>query len=226
MKKIILLIISLFLISGCSVKYDLDLTGSEAFEKMQVLENNSTNEYFSTLKNFSGYVEAYVNHQEPDVYTYNPDLEYYNFNDNSTAENVDFTLDYNFPKDQFKEGNIINTCYETIYFNEGETLNISTSSKFLCFEKYISLDDVQINIKTDKLISEHNADKVTGNVYTWNITRNNANNKPIILNSTKASSTEVPENNTKLSLIIISITVFAFLILIIILFKYKNRKYE
>ena len=85
---------------------------------------------------------------------------------------------------------------------------------------------MQINIKTDKLISEHNADKVTGNTYTWHITKNNANNKPIILNSTNASSSEVSENNTKSNLIIIFITVFAFLILIIILFKYKNRKYE
>ncbi len=223
MKKIIILIISLFLLSGCSVKYDLDLTEDKVLEKTSILETNVSDPYFETLKNYKGELRAYINDQEPDVFDQDPDLEYYIYHNYSTDTKIDFELSYEFPNDQFKDSNIINNCYETINFDNYPNLEISTSNKFLCFDKYVSLDSVEVNIKTNKKITNHNADKITGNTYTWNINKINANNKPIILS---AESEEQPQEDNKNNLTFTLIVIGAFIIFTFGLIIYKNHKYR
>lgn len=89
-------------------------------------------------------------------------------------------------KDTFKMGEIefwpsySQYCYDTIEsFVLENSVVINTSDQFLCFDKYTDLESVKINLKTPYLVKNHNADKVSKNVYTWHITKENSTHKPI-----------------------------------------------
>jgi hypothetical protein len=58
---------------------------------------------------------------------------------------------------------------------------LSTSKNAICFEQYPTLTNLIVNITIDGKVSSHNADRVNGNVYTWQINRNNASSKAINL---------------------------------------------
>ena len=225
MKKIILIIISLLLLTGCSAEYNLDLRTTPN-ENLNIIETNTQDDYFNYLKDYNENVPVIYDDQDPDVTNINPDLEYYDVNNLSSEKKADITLNYEYNSVDFNDSNIINTCYSNINFlNNNKNINISTSNEFLCFDKYITLDEVIVNIMTDKTIKEHNADKVSNNTYTWIITKQNYLNKPIKLSSLSTSKRETKEN-TKISLIIILSSILGFIILIFIMFTYKNRKYN
>ena len=227
MKRLMILFFSLFTLVGCSIKYDLDLTEPNTVnEQMEILEEDNSDEYFDTLKNYNGNIRTIYSEEDPDNFEKDPDLDYYNVENNSDDNVADLKINYMFDSEEFSSSNIINSCYENINFiNNDKYVDISTSSKFLCFKKYITAREVEINIKTDKKITEHNADKVNGNTYTWLLNRTNAYNKPIRLSSVTKGKEE-KEENTKFNLIVILSVIGGFLILIFSLIIYKKHKYN
>lgn len=226
MKKALSLFLLIFLLTGCSVQYNLDLTNDQVQEKMQIIEDDNTSEYFETLKNFNGNVSASYMEEEPDTTEKLPGYEYYDIENNSDEEKVNLSLEHIFATEEFKNSNIINTCYDNVNFiNNDKNIDISTSSRFLCFKKYVATKKIEVNITTNKKITEHNADTVSGNTYTWVIDRTNAYNKPIRLSSVTENKVE-KEENTKFNLIVILSAIGGFLILIFALISYKKHKYN
>ena len=83
---------------------------------------------------------------------------------------------------------IIHKCYKYLTFMNTENkktkkneLLLSTSRQFLCFDKYDNLDDVTVTIRSKFKLKDTNADIVEKHKYTWNITKDNANDKFIYL---------------------------------------------
>lgn len=227
MKKIIFIIGIMFFLSGCSVKYEIDLTDKGVNESLNIMETDSSNQYFETLKNYNDDVPVIYTDQDPDMYGNYEGVEFYDINNLSSDTKADFTLSHNFANTDFNKSNIINTCYDRVTFvNSANSLNINTSSKFLCFQKYITLQEVEIAIKTDKEITFHNADKVENNTYIWLLNKDNASNKSIQLTSNPNRTVKDPEEDNKLNLTITFIAIGAFVILIIGLFIHQNRKYK
>ena len=93
---------------------------------------------------------------------------------------------------------------------------MKTDEYFKCFDFYEDLDNLTINIKSDLLIKKHNADKVKGNTYSWNITKDNYENKSILL-EIKTSNSNKKLN--KKNIIIITLLVLFITLAIIILKK-------
>ncbi len=229
MKKIIFLSLVLFMLSGCTIKYDLDLTTpNAAIENLEILETDFSNEYFSTIKNYTGNIKAIYSDQDSDSYEKDPNLEYYSVVNNSDDTKANLVISYPFTTEEFGDSNIINTCYDNVsFYNTDDKIDIRTSNEFLCFEKYISAEEVEINIKTNQKVLTNNADYVEDNVYTWKIDKSNAYQKPIILSNIENSTQEEKnENNTQLNLIIILSVIGAFVIAIIIVIINKNHKYK
>lgn len=228
MKKVVLAVISAFILTGCTAEYNLDLTESKPIEEMTITENNTNDTYFEYLKNYSEYVPAIYDSQDPDIIEYDPEKEYYEMSNLSTDNRVNLNLNHTFNNNSIKNSNIIKTCYENVELDNNDTnINIKTSRKFLCFDKYITLESVKINIKTDKKIVNHNADSVNNNTYTWIITPNNKDHKPIIMTSideNSNTSNESDDLNTKLKIILI--TLGAFIVVIIGIIIYKTKKYN
>ena len=227
MKKIIM-VITILLLTGCSANYNLDLTTSKPKESLNIIEENNNDDYFDYLKNYNELVQAIYNPQDSDTLEVDPTLKYYDLYNMSTDNKANLMFEYSFNNKELNSTNIIKTCYEEVLLtNNSSKLDIKTSPKFLCFDKYITLDSVLINIKTDKKIINNNADSINGNVYTWNINKDSAQNKPIILSSVDNSS-NIEEDNDQDSknFKIVIITVIGFIILIIGIFIYKNHKYN
>ena len=73
-------------------------------------------------------------------------------------------------------GYLIARCYDNQNITyENNVLKINASG-FNCYDKYSVLNNVNLNVTTNYKVLNNNADKVVGNTYTWNITKNNVSN--------------------------------------------------
>ena len=167
MKKILVLIVLLGL-SGCSVEYNLNITGDE-FQEEIIIDDNG----------FDFDISAYQDQPDPQNGDYS-DIETYNatINDNLSI------LSYDFNKDDFRDSNAANVCFRNLVVNEDDgVMTLLTTDFSTCMDYYTNIDDITVNISLDReyVSVNHNADTVRDNVYTWNITRDNLDGKYIYL---------------------------------------------
>lgn len=210
MKKIYLLLIIVFcfLFTGCSAKYNLTITGSSIKENIVITETSSQklNTKYDSLGNVT--LKQALQYRSQDVF---PAFTYtvYDFEENEKVDgesyydvtwinqsnNAGFQLEYSFSKSNYKDASSLKKCYEYINVIEsGNILTISTSKKFTCFDEYSLLDSFTINITTLNKVSSNNADSANNNIYTWNITKSNASNKPVSITINTNSTNEDPDN--------------------------------
>ena len=164
--KIILLMLVTFLFSGCTVKYNLyineDLSVNEEVVASEATNALRKNTGLDTDVSVNLLLEAYKKEDiKYNVSTIKKD------NSVSTTVSTSFKSleDYEdyFESDLVKEVNITKKdSYITLEYNQDEPLT-SYSSRSLIY------DTVIVNIEVPFKVYEHNADSVSGNIYTWNI---------------------------------------------------------
>lgn len=166
-KKNILLTLLLILMTGCTVNYDLKFNEKTIEEKITIIPENETQKentrYFEN-RDFYAIIDA------------NNELPYKK--EKNKENNYEFKYEYNF--DNFKNSRFT-TCYDAYTLtDENNIITFSTSKIFKCMiYDYNEIDNLRINITTDYKVIDNNADEINGNVYTWNINKNNVSNKPI-----------------------------------------------
>lgn len=229
MKKIYIIIaLLLFGTTGCTVNYNIILNSDSIDEFVQFSESanlidtnileNGTLTYQGAIDNLymipqPVYIDANVNlYDETQVIE---GVSYYSkelINDEFYGIKGKFSHTLT----DYKKSKIINKCYDNISVLESNnTFVLSTSRKFSCFSKYTNLDIVNVQITIDNeeyTVKSHNADNVVDNVYNWNITRENSNNKSVVIEfirNSNAQQNETKGNDT-------STTVLLFIILIIV----------
>ena len=174
MKKIKLLCIIglLILVSGCDATYHIEIVNDRVVE-------NST------------YIFAPGNSMEPPLdqaneylyeYFENSDILYSrNYQNLSSGYGITSNNEYSL-EEYIDESQVLRSCYVATNFNQtDEYITLKTTDQFQCFDDFEGLERVNLTIKTNHKIKEHNADEVNGFEYTWNITKENSENKPIIL---------------------------------------------
>ena len=77
-----------------------------------------------------------------------------------------------------------------------------------------------VNIKTQFSVEENNADKVSGDTYTWNINGKNYNNKSIYMKINYGVKSKNSSRNEKM---LLAFEIFGTLLIIIILLIINNR---
>lgn len=168
-KSIILVICSVFLLTGCSVEYNLNLEDNTFKETMKIGSFNSNGiEGFEFL--------------EPIAYNDKYDsMGYYE----TVYKNGYMDLSYDYSFSEFRLSSVINECFDvagvTKDVTEGEEkIQILTSGGFKCLNYGDNVADrVTINFKTNHKVIEHNADKENAGVYTWVFDSSNYQNKNI-----------------------------------------------
>lgn len=223
MKKIkyLILVSLLYILCGCSAEYNLNITENTKFTEHIVI-NASSQEDLLQLNNFNWDVPLdYQNSNEAyEAADYNKN-EIYNIVKNQN--NVVF--DGSFNRDTILNSKAIHDSVD--YFNftkyDGNYV-ISTSDNFKIFNRY-NLEYLVINIKLPNEVINSNADSVNGNVYTWNISKDNKKGiyleyKPI--DNKEITGTKEEDNNLKYILIAIGFLVFLLVGLIFI----KKNKYK
>lgn len=223
-KRILLLILMLLLTTGCTCQYNLTIENNTYKEEIIIYGENN-----EETSNFNKKWEIPVNKEEyhlggeagveKDV---TGDVYKYNLSGNKLTFNYDFT------RSDIIDSSAVSNCYNKLTIVDYEdTIVISTSSKAMCYNRYPTLNNLKINIKVDKPVISNNADNVNGNIYTWNITKDNADDKSIniILDNKKTVVDDEPkeeDNDEKNQIKKRDYTLYIFLgiLLIVVLIAY------
>ena len=196
MKKIVILLAFLFTLTGCTLEYNLVIDERTFEEVITINENDSTKlnspvaegttisyqDRVDWLASYPIYVfkNAHIDPYDDSIII--DGVKYYEKQKIVTGEEYGVSLITNGEIDEINDLRSLSHCYEIArVLNNKDEYVISTSFKNMCFENYPLLDELTINITTDMKVTSNNADSVSGNTYTWKITRANYDNKSISL---------------------------------------------
>jgi len=212
--KIVLLIVILLSLTGCSFEYNIKIdTNTISEENIVYIPNTDKN-------NIKLEVEKLVS-----KYT-GPTNSLGMYKQSVIEDNNNFGMSYKKNYDTLNDYNnslSFSICYDNYkLIKEKDKIVISTSKRFNCFNKYSELDDVTINIDSSLEVESSNADEVNGNIYTWNINKSNADNKPI--NIVLKPNTEQKEKQRQLSVVLLVIAAFILLGIIVFLIRTRGKR--
>lgn len=227
MKKIILLIFSVLLLSGCSVQYELSYYDNIYSENLNIIGLKDNNNFVDAVNQkinevfVIDYDNDYGDMDEQEVLknysTYNKTL----INDN---EKYGIKLNYIYQdkkKDLLDKSNIINTLFESVIIDDNM---ISVSKIKNIYTYYSDLDDIVIKFNTDKYILESNADKIDNDIYYWYINKDNYANKSIKIVFDNDSKIVKKYKDSVNKFLDYFVYIFLIFVLLFILFIYNKVK--
>lgn len=230
------LILVLLILSGCEATYTITIDKNNINEKIEVLETTSSTRTVSDImdnykKKYPVYdVDDIMN--DEDLYEIHQDATYYNQTYNITGNNYHLYYEYSYPIDKYAAANSINYSYnyKTVSY-ENSILKLSTSSPNNKL-KYNSLfTNLTVNIITDYVVTNNNADSVVGNRYMWYFNKSNNNEKRINFEVDLTQTQQELEENTKIQnkknklvIPIVLLVVFIYIIVIIVIISKKRKK--
>lgn len=172
MKKLIYLGLLLVFLTGCTCNYELEFKDDTLIENVKLTVPNSEEQLVTELKNTSVYA----------IYN-NLDIQLYNTNFDKGL--INFTVNYNYvyTPEMFNQALYANDCFDAFSFvKQGDNYILSTSEGFKCMSlNYYFLDELKLQIKTNHVVLENNADQSKDEKYIWNINNDNAENKRIYI---------------------------------------------
>lgn len=170
LKRLLLFLGSIMLLSGCTATYDLDISNAGISESLIISP--------VSVDNLDYFVPAYYNSIGEDDYDVDINqkiegIEYYN---TSFGDNI-INFNYNFTNANFLQSNIVNGFYSTFIFRKydydedgvEDYYLLTTTDDFSAFDLYKELDEVTVRIKNDFEVISSNADEVDGKIYTWHL---------------------------------------------------------
>lgn len=180
MKKLVLLSLMILFLTGCKVNYNLTYDGKEFIETTSyktdksLIKNDNIKE---TMKNW-----LCVNFDCMQNLMNSYSIKTFYENDEPVLR-----ASKSYPSLQSLKNTIVGwTCYESVEVSETDkTITLLAKGKFRCFNTYYELEEVNINFESKYDVLSSNADKHENGKYTWNITRENAEQKEIKLEISK-----------------------------------------
>ena len=202
MKKIIVVLISLLLLTGCTIDYNLvidkdsikeTITGTASKEEYEVREEDSGLNLFYT------YINDDINPLISGDGLYTKDI-------NEIDNGINYKYDFIY-KNNYDKSKIINSCFENSNVKETDTYySIELSGEFYCLYS----DKININVISNYVVLENNAKEVNGNKYSWVI--DDSNNVNISLNISKEVKYEEPSKTKFISTFqLVGLIIFAVL---------------
>lgn len=183
LNKIILLLFITFLLSGCTVTYNLDISDSGYEEKINIVGSVDENFVEYSIPSFWGIID--FEDVNASFLEKSKGVEYYNSKFWKEDNLLKLDYQYKFDENNFKNSNLANFSYNTFivkkYDYDDDGINdyfiLTTDNKFNIFDRFSKIESVTINIKCYYEVISSNADEVNKNVYTWYLNRNDI--KPI-----------------------------------------------
>lgn len=216
--KIIILICSIFLVSGCSVEYNLTIDESTMEEDINAIFDKATE---SEIANRMEKIRR--------TSYYNLDTrenEYYTFKKSEDENNIILNYNYIYTSNNLYKSEAASRCYYKRIVNVTEDyITIDTDDQVSCFYKdgEKQIDNIIVNIKTDLPVVSNNADSIENNNYIWYINDNNYTNKPISI-KIKKERNEESFNFNNFSLIIVVATIIILGLIIFFIIRVKHKK--
>ena len=226
-KKILVLILLIFMISGCSVEVNVSISDMKIKESndITVFENALyTKEILRT--SFRDYIPIYAEDLIVDTIPDQPfsGTLYYNKNTTDLGNGYRFNYSYDFDIDKYGDARTIKEGFRDYsYTYRNDIISLSTDDEGLIyFDEYPLLEEVTINIKTDYLVEENNADKVNDNTYTWVFSKDSRKSIKLVVDTSKSGDRVLGILNVS-TVFTIGI-VIGIVLVILILLVIRNRK--
>lgn len=179
MKKIIILIGFLVLITGCTADVNINVSSTGINEQITVTEyqsGTSTKQqiYSKYRKYLPAFADTAISDTEPDVKVNG--VAYYNRNERDLGNGYAFTYYYKYSFDNYRDARSIKHGFQSSILQrdsvEKEILFTTDSAGLKFFKQYPALTSVKINVTSPYAVKESNADYVSNGVYTWVLNRN------------------------------------------------------
>lgn len=226
--KCITLILCLFCLCGCSVVYNLDLTEDNLKEQAIVSGAGTDDPDFQRLTAYplttSIDASCFLDYDSLEgAEVKEPGVKYYDVE----SDDKETKLSTRFKKYNYQDSRIANNLFNSMNVNNYDQMfSIYGFNGLLAFDLYPELEKVTVNITVDKKVVEHDADKVSGNTYTWFFDRKTKKSKTLYIEvdpqKEKTSDGSLIKNN----IVLIILLVLALLAGMIYLIRkyYTNNK--
>ena len=166
MKKILILLSFVFLLSGCTASYEITINGNHIDEKLKIIETDKTifDSDLGTGWTLRESLNAILEDDEFGTQDYKiKDLS------NNNRLGVEYS---SLSLESIINSSIINQCYKNpIVDISGDIVIINTGDDFECYDLYDNLDTIKVEFKTNHKVLSSNADEVKNGKYIWNMTR-------------------------------------------------------
>lgn len=178
-KKFLLAVICLFIFTGCEVKYDLDL--DRYIEDVTIEDGVGTDNQMFDVYSKKPIPLSNLIPIESESDDKKKNVDYYDVKDISSDNSIGLKFSGVFGKDiPITQSTLLKYGTRDVQIIERDnTISINEFNRIKLFDQFSSLDKVTVNIISGRKMIESNADKVSGSVYTWIITRDNYMNKTI-----------------------------------------------
>ena len=215
MKKKILILLIILLLTGCKATYNINFDDNKIYDEIEIYENSST-------------INTANKEQEEEINSLILDWEngydHYQRELYATDKITGYKYTYDFNYDEYDAMSQLRKCYDDFDFTyNSNNIKLTTSNEFLCGTYYPITEEIIINI-TSKYKITSNADENENNKHTWIINKNNYKNHPIELTINKNIDYEDISKEHKLSFKQIFVyIIFISLIVILIIRKRRNK---
>lgn len=188
MKKIILVLLMIFIATGCTATYDLEISPNGLKESLTIDATDiNENEYMIDYPQ-NVYYDEFGNNEDPTKKV--EGIEYYNSSIKEKNNLKSINYNYLFNIENFKRSSIVRNTFSTFIFKQydhdkdgkNDYMMISTTEDFNIFKSNNELENVTINIKCHHEVISTNADEVDGNTYIWHLTPNNTSSINMVYN--------------------------------------------
>ena len=253
MKKIISLLMLVFLLCGCTAKVDINIDRRNIDETITITDfANETYTKEQVLAKYRKYMpvdkSTVIVDTEPDERKSR--VDYYKRSVTDLGNGYNILYNYNYDYDEYFNAKSLNTAFKSSFINynrDENTITISTdSSGTTLFDQYKDLENLQINISSSYEVKESNADSVNGKVSTWNLSRGSNKKIYIQYNTALVQKEETEEKEEEeevvpptekeeeeketiplgVALLLVLAGTLGFIVIVIIVSKFDNRKYR
>ena len=189
MKKILFTILTLLLLTGCEVTYNLDLDNMKEVTSARSINSEMYNVYNTKPIPLSKYVSIPSETDSKD-----DSAEYYNVKDISDSNYYGLELTGVFKNVSIADSSILSYGVGNVDISDDNKFSVNISKPIKLFNQFSDLDKIVLNIKCSGESIKNNADEVNGDVYTWIITRDNYLLKKVEAEFVKNSSSQFFDN--------------------------------
>lgn len=227
----LIILLSIIVLSGCEANYTITIDKNNINEKIEVLDNvSNTRTVTDVMENYKKQYPVYSNQDWVEAdYSRIDGEKYYNQTYNIDDNGYHLFYEYTYPIEKFKDANSINYNYNNKYITyKDNILKIAIGATNNRMKYVNDFTNLTVNIITDYIVLNNNADSVIGNRYIWYINKNNNDEKRInfevALSKTQSEIDKEKEVKAKKNSLLIPVLIGALLTYVIIIFIIVTKK--
>ena len=225
--KCLILVFLIFMMCGCTTEVNLDISDNKIKESVDITFYQNVLYPKDIIKtSFRNYIPVYAKNLIVDTMPDEPleGIDYYTKKETDLGNGYKFNYSYDFNINEYKEARTVKDGFRSynISFNQDDhTISLFAEGTLLYFNEYPELEEVKINIKTDCLVKENNADDVKDNTYTWVFKKDDVKSINMLIDTS-----DVVKNvdNTNIIIIASILIVIGFIFLLLLLKNKRNNK--